>query len=120
MFSDRAKIHVEAGKGGDGGLSFRREKFVPKGGPDGGDGGAGGDVVLVADPDRRDLSYFQRKRIFKAPRGEPTSRTRAHASCSRAAAPAAAGTLASCRRPVRCRASPRSGCPVRRRTSSCT
>jgi GTP-binding protein len=78
MFSDRAKIHVEAGKGGDGGLSFRREKFVPKGGPDGGDGGAGGDVVLVADPDRRDLSYFQRKRIFKAPRGEPGRGTRKH------------------------------------------
>ena len=49
MFSDRATIHVQAGKGGDGGMSFRREKFVPKGGPDGGDGGNGGDVVLVAD-----------------------------------------------------------------------
>ena len=50
MFSDRAQIHVQAGRGGDGGLSFRREKYVPKGGPDGGDGGDGGDVVLVADP----------------------------------------------------------------------
>jgi GTP-binding protein len=78
MFSDRAKIHVEGGKGGDGALSFRREKFVPKGGPDGGDGGAGGDVVLVADPDRRDLSFFQRKRIFKAARGEPGRGTRKH------------------------------------------
>ena len=56
MFHDRARIQVEAGRGGDGGLSFRREKFVPKGGPDGGDGGRGGDVVLVADADFRDLS----------------------------------------------------------------
>ena len=48
MFHDRSTIHVVAGRGGDGGLSFRREKYVPKGGPDGGDGGRGGDVVLVA------------------------------------------------------------------------
>jgi GTP-binding protein len=71
MFHDRAKIEVVAGRGGDGGLSFRREKHVPKGGPDGGDGGRGGDVVLVADPDLRDLSAFRTKRIFKAARGEP-------------------------------------------------
>src|SRR5437763_1294252 len=69
MFSDRARIHVQAGRGGDGGLSFRREKYVPKGGPDGGDGGKGGDVVLVADPARRDLSEFQRRRWFEAGRG---------------------------------------------------
>src|SRR4051812_45329072 len=69
MFSDRAKIHVQAGKGGDGGLSFRREKFVPKGGPDGGDGGDGGDVVLLADPDLRDLSALQRRRWITAERG---------------------------------------------------
>src|ERR687885_2635397 len=66
MFHDRAKIRVQAGRGGDGGLSFRREKHVPKGGPDGGDGGRGGDVVLVADPDRRDLSGFARPRWFRA------------------------------------------------------
>jgi len=71
MFHDRAKIEVVAGRGGDGSLSFRREKHVPKGGPDGGDGGRGGDVVLVADPDLRDLSAFRSKRIFKAARGEP-------------------------------------------------
>ena len=47
MFTDRAKIHVQAGAGGDGCLSFRREAHVPKGGPDGGDGGKGGDVVLL-------------------------------------------------------------------------
>ncbi len=60
---------MRGGRGGDGSLSFRREKYVPKGGPDGGDGGDGGDVVLVADPDRRDLSFFQRTRRFEGGRG---------------------------------------------------
>ena len=69
MFSDRARIQVQAGRGGDGALSFRREKYVPKGGPDGGDGGRGGDVVLVADPDLRDLSRFRRERRFRGGRG---------------------------------------------------
>ena len=78
MFSDRAAIHVEAGKGGDGGLSFRREKFVPKGGPDGGDGGDGGDVVLVADPSLRDLSKLQRRRWIRAARGENGRGARKH------------------------------------------
>ena len=71
MFHDRARIHVQAGRGGDGSLHFRREKHVPKGGPDGGDGGPGGDVVLVADPDLRDLSAFRTKRRFRAGNGEP-------------------------------------------------
>jgi len=71
VFNDRARIHVQAGRGGDGSLHFRREKHVPKGGPDGGDGGPGGDVVLVADPDLRDLSAFRSKRRFKAGYGEP-------------------------------------------------
>jgi GTPase len=70
MFSDRARIQVQAGRGGDGSLHFRREKHVPKGGPDGGDGGPGGDVVLVADPDLRDLSSFRAKRTFRAGHGE--------------------------------------------------
>jgi GTP-binding protein len=69
MFNDRAQIHVAAGRGGDGGLSFRREKYVPKGGPDGGDGGKGGDVILLADADLRDLSEFQRRRWFQGGRG---------------------------------------------------
>src|SRR4249920_3732640 len=69
MFTDRARIHVQAGRGGDGSLSFRREKYVPNGGPDGGDGGPGGDVALVADPDLRDLSGFRSKRKFVAERG---------------------------------------------------
>src|SRR5215210_437776 len=69
MFHDRARIHVQAGRGGDGALSFRREKHVPKGGPDGGDGGPGGDVVLVADADLRDLSGYRRRQWFKAGKG---------------------------------------------------
>ena len=71
MFHDRAEINVQAGRGGDGSLHFRREKHVPKGGPDGGDGVPGGDVVLVADPDLRDLSAFRVKRRYKAGSGEP-------------------------------------------------
>jgi GTP-binding protein len=69
VFSDRTQIRLQAGKGGDGGLSFRREKYVPKGGPDGGDGGRGGDVALRADPSLRDLSSLQRRRLIKAGRG---------------------------------------------------
>ncbi len=69
MFSDRAQIHLKAGRGGDGGLSFRREKYVPKGGPDGGDGGDGGDVVLVAEAALRDLSSLQRRRWIEASKG---------------------------------------------------
>jgi GTP-binding protein len=69
VFHDRARIRVKGGRGGDGSLSFRREKFVPKGGPDGGDGGDGGDVVLVAAPDLRDLAFFHRRTGFEAKRG---------------------------------------------------
>ena len=69
MFHDRATVFVRAGAGGDGSVSFRREAHVPKGGPDGGDGGRGGDVVLVCDPSRRDLSQFHRGAHFKAGRG---------------------------------------------------
>jgi GTP-binding protein len=66
---DRARIHVTAGGGGDGCLSFRREAHVPKGGPNGGDGGRGGDVVLVCDDSLRDLETFRRKAHYKAGRG---------------------------------------------------
>src|SRR5690349_21627740 len=71
MFNDRARIRVQAGRGGDGSLHFRREKHVPKGGPDGGDGGPGGDVVLVADADLRDLSAFRARTRFHAGNGQP-------------------------------------------------
>jgi GTP-binding protein len=66
---DRAKIYVEGGRGGNGCVSFRREAHVPRGGPDGGDGGRGGDVVLVCDVSRRDLGWLQRARHFRAGRG---------------------------------------------------
>ncbi len=69
MFADRARVVVEGGRGGDGALSFRREKYVPKGGPDGGDGGRGGQVILVADGDVRDLALLRRRPVFRAPRG---------------------------------------------------
>jgi GTPase len=69
LFHDRARIRVQAGRGGHGALSFRREKYVPKGGPDGGDGGRGGDVTLVADPELRDLGKFQAPRVYKAGAG---------------------------------------------------
>src|SRR5687767_6685275 len=69
MLADRARIEVQAGRGGDGSLSFRRESRVPKGGPDGGDGGRGGDVVLRCDDSLRDLQSFRRRGQFKAPRG---------------------------------------------------
>ena len=69
MFHDVAHIRVQAGRGGDGGLSFRREKYVPRGGPDGGDGGRGGDVALAADPTLRDLSAFRGRTDFAGGRG---------------------------------------------------
>jgi GTP-binding protein len=69
MFHDRARIHVQAGAGGNGSMSFRREAHVPKGGPDGGDGGRGGDVAIVVDPSLRDLAGFRRGARFKAKRG---------------------------------------------------
>jgi GTPase len=78
VFHDRARIEALAGRGGDGGLSFRREKHVPKGGPDGGDGGRGGDVVLVADARLRDLSSLRARTRFKAGHGGPGRGTRKH------------------------------------------
>ena len=69
MLTDRARIEVRAGGGGNGALSFRREAHVPKGGPDGGDGGHGGDVVLRCDDSLRDLQSFRRRAHFRAERG---------------------------------------------------
>src|SRR3954453_10757565 len=69
MLYDRAKIYVEGGGGGNGCVSFRRKAHVPRGGPDGGDGGRGGDVVLECDPSRRDLVSLHRSRHFRAGRG---------------------------------------------------
>jgi GTP-binding protein len=69
VFHDRARIVVRSGRGGDGALGFRREKYVPKGGPDGGDGGRGGDVVLLADASLRDLSTLRGRPLLAATRG---------------------------------------------------
>jgi GTPase len=69
MLYDKARIFVQGGAGGDGCLSFRREAHVPRGGPDGGDGGRGGDVVLLCDDSLRDLQSFKRKAHYKARRG---------------------------------------------------
>jgi len=69
MFIDYVTIEVEAGKGGNGSVSFRREKYVPRGGPDGGDGGHGGSVILEASPDLTTLVSFRFTKVFKAPAG---------------------------------------------------
>jgi len=78
VFHDRAHVQVEAGQGGHGGLSFRREKYVPRGGPDGGDGGRGGDVVVFADPALRDLSALRRVKVLRGGRGGNGMGSRKH------------------------------------------
>jgi len=75
---DKAKIWVEGGRGGDGVVSFRREAHVPRGGPDGGDGGSGGDIVVVCDAQRRDLSSLGRSKHFRAGRGAHGEGSRKH------------------------------------------
>lgn len=78
MFADRAKIIIRSGKGGDGHVSFRRELYVPNGGPDGGDGGRGGDVIFVVDKGMNTLSEYRHKRKFKARDGEEGGKKRCH------------------------------------------
>ena len=69
MFMDKVDIYVKAGRGGNGCVSFRREKYVAKGGPDGGDGGRGGNVVFVVDPGENTLIKFKYRRKFAAENG---------------------------------------------------
>ncbi|MBI5309718.1 MAG: GTPase ObgE [Actinobacteria bacterium] len=78
MFFDYVKIKVRAGRGGDGCISFRREAHVPKGGPDGGDGGFGGNVVVVADESLRDLARYRGRAEFTADDGRPGEGNRRH------------------------------------------
>lgn len=78
MFADRAKIIIKSGKGGDGHVSFRREKYVPNGGPDGGDGGHGGDVIFVVDDGLNTLTDFRHRRKFAAEPGEEGGKRNCH------------------------------------------
>ncbi len=80
MFADRAKIIIRSGKGGDGHVSFRREKFVPDGGPDGGDGGRGGDVIFEVDKGLTTLIAYRHHRKFSATDGEAGRKKRQHGS----------------------------------------
>jgi GTP-binding protein len=90
VFSDRATLHAEAGRGGDGCVAFRREKYVPRGGPSGGDGGRGGDILLLADPGLRDLTalrYHPHVRAGNGRAGEGSNRTGAAGADTRVRVP---------------------------------
>lgn len=78
MFADRARIFVKSGKGGDGHVSFRREKYVPNGGPDGGDGGNGGSVIFVVDEGLNTLTDFRHNRKYQAGNGEEGGKKNCH------------------------------------------
>ncbi len=78
MFADRARIIIKSGRGGDGHVSFRREKYVPNGGPDGGDGGKGGDVIFEVDPGVNTLADYRHRRKFAATPGEEGKKKNCH------------------------------------------
>jgi GTP-binding protein len=82
MFVDSITIEVEAGKGGNGCVSFRREKFIPRGGPDGGDGGDGGSVVVIAQPGVDSLSALVHRKHWRAKSGEPGGSSKCHGASS--------------------------------------
>ena len=78
MFADRAKIYIRSGKGGDGHVSFRRELYVPNGGPDGGDGGRGGDVIFEVDEGLNTLVDYRHVRKYVAKDGEQGGKRKCH------------------------------------------
>src|SRR4051794_28508962 len=78
MFVDRASVAIKAGDGGNGKMSFRREKFISMGGPDGGDGGHGGDVILKASRNQNTLASFRYKKLLQANDGEGGGQRRKH------------------------------------------
>ena len=78
MFADSAKIFIKSGKGGDGHVSFRRELYVPAGGPDGGDGGRGGDIIFQVDKGLNTLSDFRHVRKYVAESGKEGGKRRCH------------------------------------------
>jgi len=78
MFVDRVSVNIRAGKGGDGLLSFRREKFIAKGGPDGGDGGDGGSIVMRASRNQNTLAAFRYKKLLQAKDGQPGGQRKRH------------------------------------------
>lgn len=78
MFADRARIIIRSGKGGDGHVSFRRELYVPNGGPDGGDGGRGGDVIFEIDEGQNTLGDYRHRRKYKAEDGQEGGKKRCH------------------------------------------
>lgn len=83
MFYDEAKIYIRSGDGGNGSINFRREKFVTHGGPDGGDGGKGGDIIFQVNPKLNSLSYFHRKVHFWAANGENGSKQNQTGACGK-------------------------------------
>ncbi len=78
IFVDQAKIYIKSGKGGDGCVSFRREKYIPNGGPDGGDGGRGGDVIFMVDPNANTLYDYRHAKHYKAESGQPGMGSNCH------------------------------------------
>ena len=83
MFADRAKIFIKSGRGGDGHVSFRRELYVPSGGPDGGDGGKGGDIIFEVDDGLNTLVDFRQVRKYIAKNGEPGGKKRCHGASAK-------------------------------------
>ena len=83
MFADEAKISVKAGDGGNGCVAFRREKYVPRGGPSGGDGGHGGDIYIEANPHDNTLLRYRYNREFQAERGGHGEGSNCHGRCGR-------------------------------------